>query len=73
MKRICFLFLGALALAGCASTTPEQAIINDAAEALGGADKIQAVNTLVLEVAGEQGNMGQNLTPDSPLPVFKVS
>ena len=41
--------------------------------ALGGADKIQAVNTLVLEGSGENGNFGQNLSPDAALPVFTVS
>jgi glyoxylase-like metal-dependent hydrolase (beta-lactamase superfamily II) len=40
--------------------------------ALGGAEKIQAVNTFVVEINGEQGNLGQNLTPDAPLPTFKV-
>jgi glyoxylase-like metal-dependent hydrolase (beta-lactamase superfamily II) len=73
VKRIQWLFAAALVLAGCASTPPEQAIVNDAATALGGADKIQAVNTLVAQLTGEQGNLGQNLTPDAPLPIFKVT
>src|SRR5215510_8489918 len=73
MKRILWLFVVSMVVAGCASTTPEQAVVNGAATALGGAEKIQAVNTLVLEVTGEQGNLGQNLTPDAPLPIFKVT
>lgn len=72
MKPIQGLITVVLILAGCASS-PEQAIVNDTASALGGAEKIQTVNSLVVEVTGEQGNMGQGLTPDSPLPVFKVT
>jgi len=40
--------LGAvLILVGC-SAAPEQVIVNDAAEALGGTQRVQAVNTLVI-------------------------
>jgi glyoxylase-like metal-dependent hydrolase (beta-lactamase superfamily II) len=59
--------------AGCASTPPEKAIINDAATAMGGADKIQAVNTLVITGGGENLNLGQNQSPDAPAPILKVS
>jgi glyoxylase-like metal-dependent hydrolase (beta-lactamase superfamily II) len=58
---------------GCASTPPEQALINDAAAALGGSERIQAANTLVIEGTGETGNFGQNLTPDAPLPISAIS
>src|SRR5262245_16244887 len=73
MRRILWLFVLVLVYEGCASTSTEQAIVNGAATALGGAEKIQSVNTLVLDVTGEQGNLGQNLTPDAPLPIFKVT
>src|SRR5215468_372511 len=59
--------------AGCASTPPEKAVINDAATALGGADKIRAVNTLTITGSGENLNLGQNSSPDAPTPVLKVS
>ena len=59
--------------AGCASTPPERAIINDAAAALGGVDKIQAVNTLTIEGAGENLNLGQNQSPDATQPILAVS
>ena len=62
-----------LVFAGCASAPPEKAIINDAATALGGADKIQAVNTLTITGSGENLNLGQNSSPDAPTPVLKVS
>jgi len=73
VKLTKWLIAAALILVGCASTPPEVAIINDAATALGGAEKIQAVNTLVIEGTGENGNLGQSLSPDAPLPLFKVS
>jgi hypothetical protein len=59
--------------AGCTSTPPEKAIINDAAIALGGADKIQAVNTLTILGSRENLNLGQNLSPDAQEPILKVS
>ena len=73
MKRNVWLLVTIVVLASCASTPPEQQIINDAATALGGVEKIQTANTLVAELTGEQGNLGQNLTPDAPLPIFKVT
>jgi glyoxylase-like metal-dependent hydrolase (beta-lactamase superfamily II) len=64
--------LGAfLFLVGC-SAAPEQAIVNDAANALGGAQRVQAVKTLVIEGTGENTNLGQSLTPDT-LNVFNVT
>jgi glyoxylase-like metal-dependent hydrolase (beta-lactamase superfamily II) len=66
------LFAAALLLVGCASTSSEQATVNEAATALGGAAKIVAVNTLVIEGTGENGNLGQSQTPDA-LNVLKVT
>jgi len=59
--------------AGCASAPTEKAIINDAASALGGADKVQAVNTLTIQGGGENLNFGQNQSPDVQEPLLKVS
>src|SRR5262245_57571310 len=72
MKRASLLFV-LLVLANCASKPPERVIIDDAARALGGSDKIQAVNTYVAELTGEQGNLGQHLPPDAPLPIVKAT
>jgi glyoxylase-like metal-dependent hydrolase (beta-lactamase superfamily II) len=72
-KHLCLFITMALSVAGCASTPLAQTIIDDAANAIGGKEKIQNVNTLVLELTGEQGNLGQSLTPDAPLPIFKVT
>ena len=59
--------------AGCSTSPSEKAIINDAATALGGADKIQAVNTLTISGSGENVNLGQNSSPDAATPLLKVS
>ena len=67
------LAITAFVFAGCAPTPPERAIINDAATALGGADKIQAVNILTIEGTGRNLNLGQNQSPDATQPILAVS
>jgi hypothetical protein len=67
-------FVVAAALAGaCVQTPPERQAIDAAAAALGGADRIQAVRTLVLEGAGMNGAMGGSVTPDDPPNTFTVT
>jgi glyoxylase-like metal-dependent hydrolase (beta-lactamase superfamily II) len=73
MKRIVRLLLVAGFVGGCARTPPEMQAVNDAAEALGGRDRVLAVDTLVLEGTGTNRNIGQNRTPDAELPVFQVT
>src|SRR5262245_11850564 len=73
MRVIPCLTITAFVFAGCAPTPPERAIINDAAAALGGADRIQAVNTLVIEGTGQNLNLGQNQSPDATQPILAVS
>jgi hypothetical protein len=65
--------LTSVLIAACSQATPEQQIVNDAAEALGGADRIQAVKTLVLEGEGTQYNLGQDVTPDASGQTFAVT
>ena len=72
MKRILILASLAVLVGTCAQSRPEMQAVNDAAEALGGRDRILAVNTLVLEGSGTNGNLGQNVTPDGDLPIFEV-
>jgi hypothetical protein len=60
-------------LAGCARTSPEQQLIKGAAKALGGLERIQQVKTLIIEGQGAAPNLGQNVTPESELPVWKVT
>lgn len=59
--------------AACSQATPEQQIVNDAAEALGGADRILAVKTLIFEGEGTQYNLGQDVTPDASGQTFTVT
>src|SRR5262245_30034472 len=65
--------LASVLLTACAQPTPEQQIVNDAAEALGGRDRILAARTLVLEGEGINGNLGQDMTPDATGQTFTVS
>ena len=66
MNRTAWLaLLVAATLSACAQPTPEQQIVNDAAAALGGRDRILAVKTLVIEGEGTNGNLGQDMTPDA--------
>jgi glyoxylase-like metal-dependent hydrolase (beta-lactamase superfamily II) len=74
MKRMTWLiWLLAGTLSACTQATPEQQIVNDAAEALGGAERIQAVKTLVLQGEGSNGNLGQDMTPEATGQAFKVT
>jgi len=60
-------------LTACARGTPEQQVVSAAAEALGGADAILAVQTLVLEGEGSNGNLGQDMTPVATAQTFSVT
>lgn len=68
-----FALLAVAALTACARPTPEQQIVNDAAAALGGRDRILAVKTLVIDGEGAQYNLGQDVTPDASGQTFTVS
>jgi glyoxylase-like metal-dependent hydrolase (beta-lactamase superfamily II) len=53
---------------------PRRAItLDDVARAMGGREQVLGVRTLVLEGRGDNYNLGQNLTPDAPLPRFEVT
>jgi len=69
-KKLC---LVALACAACSTATPERQIVNDAAAALGGRDRILAVKTLVIEGDGKNGNLGQDMTPEATGQAFALS
>src|SRR5712691_11406691 len=73
MKRTTWLALFAAALTACTQATPEQQIINDAAAALGGRDRILAVKTLVIEGTGANGNLGQDMTPAATSQAFNLT
>ena len=71
MNRICIVFAAFLAVA-CAAPSPERKVVDEAAAALGGADRIQSVKTLTIEGTGSAPNAGQNRMPDDELPVWGV-
>ena len=65
--------LMAVAVAACSTQTPEQRLIRDAASALGGAERILAVRTLVIEGEGTHHNLGQDLLPGAAGQTFQVT
>ena len=67
------MLLTAVKLAACTRPTPEQQIVNDAAEALGWRDRILAVKTLVIEGGGTLYNLGQDINPTAHGQTFTVS
>jgi hypothetical protein len=70
------LWLPAVALAvtaGCTSLPPERQLVIEAAEALGGQDRIVALKSFTVEGEGESPNIGQNTMPDGDLPIWKVT
>jgi hypothetical protein len=58
---------------GCASVVPERRTIDDAAAALGGAERIRSLTALEVTGSGSAPNAGQNRMPDDELPVWKVT
>jgi hypothetical protein len=72
MKKALWTVLAAALLSGC-NGHPELKAVRAAAEAMGGRDRILAVKTLTIEGEGENPNLGQNVTPEAPLTIWKVS
>lgn len=73
MKNVTFgVVLVAVFGAGC-GRPPAVTALNKAADALGGKERILAIDNLSIEGEGTNGNLGQNLTPDTPLTVWKVT
>jgi hypothetical protein len=72
MKKALSAILATALLCGC-NRNPELKAVNAAAEAMGGKDRVLAVRTLTIKGEGENPNLGQNLTPDAPLTVWKVT
>src|SRR5665213_1008174 len=73
-KRLSLLLtVFALAASACSRTPPGRQAIVDAADAMGGRQKVLDVKTLTVEGEGTAPNVGQNTMPDSELPVWKVT
>src|SRR5437016_9530661 len=73
MKRTVWVLVLAAAVGACTLSTPERQIVDDAAAALGGRERIQAVKTLVVEGEGTNGNLGQDMRPDATSQTFQVT
>jgi hypothetical protein len=73
MRNSCLTVLAVALVSSCASVLPEMQVVNDAAAALGGRDRIMAVKTLIIEGSGPAPNVGQNTMPDGELPVWMVT
>ena len=73
MRRVYACALLLAASAACSTAPPEQQIVNDAASALGGRDRILAVRTIVIEGEGINGNLGQDMTPEATGQQFNVT
>lgn len=73
MFRIFAVMATVVLVAGCATRTPEQQVIDDAAAALGGRSQVLAARTLVMEGEGTQYNLGQDMRPGASGQTFAVS
>jgi glyoxylase-like metal-dependent hydrolase (beta-lactamase superfamily II) len=71
--RFWILPLVAASVAACTTATPEQQMVYDAADALGGRDRILAIRTLEMEGGGTNGNLGQDMTMEATGQQFMVT
>src|SRR5262245_27961460 len=61
------------AAAACTQAPAEQQVINDAATAMAGRDRVLAVTPLTRDGAGANGNLGQDLTPERRVQTFTLT
>ena len=61
-----------LLVSACARTPSEKSVIEEAAAALGGAQRIRELQSFVFHATGTAPNAGQNRMPDDELPVWKI-
>ena len=73
MSRVIAFAVATVFVAACGSTPPERRIVDDAATALGGADRLRSLKTMTIEGSAIAPNAGQNRMPDDELPVWKVT
>lgn len=73
MTRSLPLALLVAGLTACTPAPPEQLAVNQAAEALGGRDRLLGIRTLVLSGEGTQWNVGQDMTIDATGQTFAVT
>jgi glyoxylase-like metal-dependent hydrolase (beta-lactamase superfamily II) len=69
-----FALLIVVMFAACSTPRPpEQQLVHDAAAALGGAEKLQSVKTLVIEGEGTHYNLGQDVVPGASGQTYAVA
>ncbi len=74
MRRwTCTLLLVVAAFSACARRTPEAQLVNEAASALGGAERLQAIKAIAIEGEGTQFNLGQDIVPGASGQTFTVT
>src|SRR6478672_8461447 len=67
------LVIGLAVIASCAHPTPEQQVMNDAAEALGGRQRLLNLHAMAMEGDGRQFNLGQDVRPDAADQTFSLT
>ena len=72
-SRVVLVLFAAFLLVDARPSLPERKIVDDAAAALGGADRIQSIKAIQIDGSGSAPNAGQNRMPDDELPVWKVT
>ncbi len=72
-SRTWLVLVATMTFGACAGLTPEQQILEDASEALGGRGSVEAVTTLTVEGEGATYNLGQDMTPDATGQSFAIS
>src|SRR5579862_7168933 len=65
--------VAAVLTSACSRVPPATQVVTDAAAAPGGKERILAVKTLVISGSGDNPNIGQNVTPDAPLGIWRVT
>ena len=63
----------ALTIAGCSGANPDERFVADAADALGGRDRVAAVTTMIMEGEGRVVNLGQDMTWEATTQGFELT
>jgi glyoxylase-like metal-dependent hydrolase (beta-lactamase superfamily II) len=73
LVRVLTGFLVVSLLSSCTRLSPEMQVVADAAEAMGGADRLQTVRSLTMAGSGRDLAVGGSVTPEAPPNVNLVS
>ena len=73
IRRTVLALLTIVMFTACARPTPERRVVDEAAAALGGAERLLAVRTVVIEGEGTHYNLGQDIVPGASGQTFAVT